>query len=174
MSSENPSDTNSVGDEQQEHQETPQPPARSFISPIVQQASGLLQQIDSTLTADRQAAQRRTARRQLAVEFASQSDTEQQEELAVDSNSHDEHSTNSNQVDPNQDMSGNQQNSNQSQGSTPLAAPNISSIPTVHGGASMMFKTSQPVQMDALKHGICENPRTERGSDSKTIAKVKD
>ena len=37
-----------------------------------------------------------------------------------------------------------------------------------------MFKTSQPVDEDALKHGICENPRTERGSDAKTIAKVKD
>ena len=37
-----------------------------------------------------------------------------------------------------------------------------------------MFKTSQPVQLDALKHEICENPRDERDTDSKTIAKVKD
>ena len=63
-------------------------------------------------------------------------------------------------------MSGQQQQAN--------AVPVPTTLPTVHATAGDMFKTSAPTDIALMAGGTCENPRSERGADSKAINKTKD
>ena len=47
-------------------------------------------------------------------------------------------------------------------------------LPTVHGSAADMFKSADPVDKATLAGGSCELPRSQRGTDAKTIAKSKE
>ena len=47
-------------------------------------------------------------------------------------------------------------------------------LPTVHGSAADMFKVADPVDKATLAGGSCELPRSQRGTDAKTIAKSKE
>ena len=64
------------------------------------------------------------------------------------------------------EMSGQQQQAN--------AVPVPTTLPTVHATAGDMFKTSAPTDVALMAGGTCENPRSERGADSKAINKTKD
>ena len=62
-------------------------------------------------------------------------------------------------------MSGQQQHTN--------VVPVPISVPTVHATAGDMFKISAPTDIALMAGGTCENLRSERGEDSKTINKTK-
>ena len=47
-------------------------------------------------------------------------------------------------------------------------------LPTVHGSAADMFKSADPVDIATLAGGSCKLPRSQRGTDAKTIAKSKE
>jgi len=63
-------------------------------------------------------------------------------------------------------MSGKQQQTN--------VVPVPISLPAVHATAGDMLKTSAPTDIALMAGGTCENPRSERGADSKVINKTKD